>query len=379
MFLIEDITLPKNSIILLLFYICKGMQYDIKTKNSQLFIEENIFEKLESILSSEYKNVKKIILTDTKVFGLWVENLITSVPSLSEAELIQVPEGEDSKCLEIAGQIWESLAEYQVSRNDLIINLGGGVVTDLGGFIASTYKRGIPFINIPTTLLSQIDASIGGKNGIDLGPHKNMVGTFSEPKYVLIGTLFLSTLEDTELLSGYAEMLKHGLISSKKHWNNLKQVKHTDIPNHHSLIFDSITIKKDIVEADPFEKNQRKMLNFGHTAGHAIEGYHLATGKVIPHGFAVAWGIVVESYIAQKSGMISKAEWDEIYYIISDLYPKITLENTSPSALIDLMKNDKKNLSEDINFTLVTEIGKAITDQSTNEDTIIEGLQFVLS
>ena len=251
------------------------MPMEIKTENSKVVLTNEIYTELESVLNTVHSSSKKMILTDETVFGHWIEALITNTPALHEAEIIQLPAGEDSKCIEIAAQVWESLSEYKFNRNDVIINFGGGVITDLGGFVASTYKRGISFINIPTTLLSQVDASVGGKTGIDLGPYKNQIGSFAEAGHVLIDPIYLTTLTDEQLLSGYAEMLKHGLIQSAIHWETLKTTAPSDITNRPQLIFDSINIKHQIVASDPFEENDRKALNFGHTIGHGIEGYYL--------------------------------------------------------------------------------------------------------
>jgi len=350
---------------------------EIKTKNSTIIIDRDTNAQLELILQSKYNHAKKIIITDENVFNLWIENIITTVPSLSEAELIQLPAGEDTKCLEIVTQVWESLTDYEIGRHDLIINLGGGVITDLGGFIASTYKRGISFINIPTTLLAQVDASIGGKTGIDLGPYKNQIGTFAHPDYVLINPNYLKTLDDTHMLSGYAEMLKHGLIQSESHWTALKNTSPKNIVNNLDLIIDSIQIKKNIVEQDPFETNMRKSLNFGHTIGHGIEGYFLDQNNMIPHGYAVAWGIVAETYIAFKSGLLDKTKWDEIYYVISDVFPKLNLPLEAINQILELMKNDKKNADNEINFTLISDLGHYQIDQTCSIKLVKESLELV--
>ena len=354
------------------------MKAKIETKNCTLFFDDQIYDQLESIINTDFSQSKKVIITDKNVFDLWVENLITSVPSLHDAEIIQLPAGEDTKCIEIAVQVWESLSEYQISRQDLILNFGGGVITDLGGFIASTFKRGLNFINIPTSLLSQVDASIGGKTGIDLGPYKNQIGTFSDPNYVFISPHFLTTLDQSQILSGTAEMLKHGLIQSKTHWNNLKKINLKKIEDATELIYDSIQIKNTVVDLDPQELNLRKSLNFGHTIGHAIEGHFLKTNQTVPHGIAVAWGMIVESYFAYKTNLISKEEWDEIHYVLTDFYPSCSLKKEDFSILLDLMKNDKKNENGDINFTLISAIGQSEINQIVPEKLIIEGLDLLI-
>ncbi|MFK8037598.1 MAG: 3-dehydroquinate synthase [Crocinitomicaceae bacterium] len=354
------------------------MQNKIETNHNVLYIGLSTNKTLNDLLKTEFSGRKKIILTDDNVFEYWIEQLVTSVPELSNAEIIQLPAGEDSKCIEIVMQVLETLSENKIERNDLILNFGGGVITDLGGFIASIYKRGIPFINIPTSLLSQIDASIGGKTGIDLGPHKNQIGTFNHANAVLINPNYLSTLPSEELKSGYAEMLKHGLIASQKHWNDLKHINYSNVDMLTTIIFDSIQIKHQIVDIDPHEKNIRKALNFGHTIGHAIEGYFIKTGKPIKHGYAIACGMIAESYISYKKGILDKKEWNEVHYILTDLFDKIIIDPIVFPQIMRLMENDKKNKAGKINFTLLTGIGTHIINQEVSKENILEALEHTL-
>lgn len=353
------------------------MQKEIITDTNTLYIGQSTNDSLSQILQTQFSDSKKIILTDDNVFEYWMEQLVTSVPELSDAEVIQVPEGEESKCLEIAVQVWETLSDHKVERGDVIINFGGGVITDLGGFVASVYKRGLCFINIPTSLLAQVDASVGGKTGIDLGPFKNQIGTFNDAHTVFVNPNYLSTLSKDELRSGYAEMLKHGLIASRNHWNDLKKVDYNQTEKLTGLIYDSIQIKNTIVSADPFEKNVRKALNFGHTVGHAIEGYLLQKTEPIKHGLAIAWGMVTESYIAYKAGLLGKDDWDEINYILTDFYKKPDISVIDFPHLLSLMENDKKNVGGKINFTLLSSIGTYIINQEVEKDDIEEALTFI--
>ena len=226
----------------------------------------------------------------SKVFVLCDENtyehcwpLLAGTEGLEEAELLVIEAGEVHKNLETCYQLWETLLNYNADRKALIINLGGGVLTDMGGFIASTFKRGVKFIQIPTTLLSSVDASVGGKLGVDLGVQKNMVGVFNYPEYLLINTEFLKTLSSLEFQSGYFEMVKHGLIKSKQHWNELKDGITPETQNLPELIQASVDIKIAVTEEDPKEQGLRKILNYGHTIGHAIEGHLLAAGAPLPH------------------------------------------------------------------------------------------------
>ena len=234
-------------------------------------IIESSFGKL---LEEKYSNARKIILVDENTHDHCLEYLITSYSVLEEAEVMLLPVGEENKVMEVCFQVWEAFSEYKIVRSDVVINLGGGVVTDMGGFIASIYKRGLDFIHIPTSLLGMVDASIGGKTGIDLGSYKNQLGVFRDPVAVYIDPSFLQTLPGIELVSGYAEMIKHTLIADKEHWKLLHQLDPIRLlqTNHYTeMIERSVEIKAGIVNNDPVEKGRRKILNFGHTIGHAIE------------------------------------------------------------------------------------------------------------
>ncbi|MDA7804401.1 3-dehydroquinate synthase, partial [Crocinitomix sp.] len=286
----------------------------INYNNSEIRFGNLTESGFNSVLNSErFKSSKKIIITDETVFELWMEHFVTEFDGLSEAEIIQLPAGESTKSLEICQQVWEALSEYEIGRNDLIINIGGGMITDLGGFIAATFKRGVSFINVPTTLLAQVDASVGGKTGIDLGPFKNQIGVFADADYVFIDTAYLSTLADIEIESGYAEMLKHGLIAYKNYWSDLIKTKPQKNSKHLlDLIRTSVSIKRDIVAEDHEEYGKRKNLNFGHTVGHALEGLMLVNNTPIPHGYGVAWGMIAESYLSKESKLLTVAEFTEI-------------------------------------------------------------------
>lgn len=355
------------------------MEQEIITKFNSILIGENLCSSIEGFLNENYKDSKKIILTDENVFDLWIENLITSIPALSEAEIIQIPAGESSKSIEIAVQLWEALSEYDISRNDVLVNFGGGMISDMGGFVASTYMRGIDFINIPTTLLSQVDASVGGKTGIDLNNIKNLIGSFAHAKKVFVSTSYLETLESKEVLSGYAEMLKHGLIDSKKHWTSLTKLTTNEIIKNPGLIKSSIEIKQKIVDADFRENNIRKNLNFGHTIGHGIESLKLSQNNPIPHGIAIAWGMIAESFISLKKGLISKDIFSEIKYIIYENYPLIDLNESDLPHILAFIKKDKKNDQTQINFSLINDIGSSIHNQPIDKTLIIESIKQIIA
>lgn len=309
---------------------------------------------LETYIAKHHQHSKIVIIVDENTHDYCLEYLLTSFNFLKEAEVILLPAGEENKVMEVCFQVWEALTEYGIGRNDLILNLGGGVVTDMGGFIASIYKRGVDFIHIPTSLLAMVDASIGGKTGVDLGVYKNQLGVFNHPKAIFIDPIFLATLSDDEKRNGFAEMLKHGLIANNFHWNNIKDKSVEQITLDD--IADSVGIKFAIVEQDPTEKNSRKTLNFGHTIGHAIEGY-LLEREPISHGYAVAMGMLVEAGISLDEQKITKEEFNEIKSVICKNFKQIAFETEEISIIVAIMRNDKKNELDKINFSLLNKIG----------------------
>ena len=284
--------------------------HSISSNDYELEIGSILDSSFASLLD-KYSDVKKIIVSDDNTSEHCVPFLISNYDGLAEAEVVILPAGEENKSLAIVANVWELLTEYGLGRHDLIINVGGGVVTDMGGFIASCYKRGMQFINIPTSLLSMVDASIGGKTGVNLDHYKNQIGVFNDPEAVYIDPIFLSTLESNELLSGYAEMIKHGLIHSTDLFN--KVIEQLDIPFELELelLKESIQVKNEVVKRDPLEGGERKILNFGHTIGHVIEGFMLGS-EGMTHGHAVGIGMVFEAYLSTKKGKLSQEEFKTI-------------------------------------------------------------------
>ena len=339
-------------------------------------LNESSFEK---VLEQEYPEAKKIIITDEIVYELWIQDLITNYASLANAEIIQIPVGEEFKTIDVSSQIWSALSEYEVGRGDLIINFGGGVITDLGGFVASLFKRGLDFINIPTTLLAQVDASVGGKTGVDLRAYKNQIGIFSDASHVFIDDRYLETLEADQLLSGYAEMLKHGLICDKDYWNELKSFDSTKTEGRLSMIAKSVQLKKEIVEADHLEAGPRKVLNFGHTIGHGIEGYLLNEGKSTLHGYAVAWGMMAESAMSFKKGMLNEEEFNEIKTHLSNTFPQASISENDFEGIMKLLYNDKKNINGEIQFSLLSGIGNCEFNQVATNEEILAALKTLIS
>jgi 3-dehydroquinate synthase len=333
----------------------------------------------EQLLTGRYADARKIILVDENTHDHCLEYLITSFPVLQDAEVMLLPVGEENKVMEVCFQVWEAMSEYGIVRSDLMINLGGGVVTDMGGFIASIFKRGLDFINIPTSLLGMVDAAIGGKNGIDLGAYKNQLGLFRHPQAVYIDPGFLQSLPETELVSGYAEMIKHALIADREHWKLIHQldpIKLLHSAHFETLITRSVEIKSEIVNSDPKEAGRRKILNFGHTIGHAIEGYCL---QLVPisHGHAVATGMIAESYISFKKELISQRELLDITNYLTQIYTHVPLDEEDKNGVLALLKHDKKNTSDQIRCALLRGIGMCDDSVPITEQEAYESLLFV--
>ncbi len=292
-------------------------------------------------------------------------------------QLITIRAGEEHKNPDTCRHIWIALTEAQADRQALLLNLGGGVIGDMGGFCARTYKRGIAFWNIPTTLLAQVDASVGGKLGIDLAGFKNQIGLFSEPDRVLIDPVFFKTLPHNEILSGFAEMLKHGLIADANHYRALTTIDlaQADWP---SLIPRSVEIKQDIVAKDPTEKGLRKLLNFGHTIGHAIESYLLLQERPVKHGFAVAAGMVCETFLSYKKGLLPEADMQHICHYLLDTFPQLEFDLSAAATIADLAQQDKKNTRTTIQAVLLQAPGQAVFDQPITTADIRKALTFYL-
>jgi 3-dehydroquinate synthase len=330
--------------------------------------------------SIEKSSFARAIRNYSKIVVLIDENTEVLLPKIKPLfkeksfDIIKIKSGEKEKNLTTCETIWAKLLELNIDRNGLLVNLGGGVITDIGGFTASTYKRGIDFINIPSTLLSMVDASVGGKTGVNFGGFKNNIGLFNEPRYVFCDRSMLETLPQRELISGIGEVLKHALIADKSYWDALVSIA-IDKWDWTSIILQSINIKNNIVLNDPFEKSERKKLNFGHTIGHAIESNFLNNEKPILHGEAVAIGLICESYISYLKKLIREEELIKIPEVVLSLFqlPKIKLEH---NQLLKLMLQDKKNENNTINFTLLNGIGDSVINQTASSEEIIMSLDY---
>ena len=320
---------------------------------------------------------KLFILTDKHTTALCMPSL-KQVSSLKGAKEIIIGAEDTHKTLETLANVWQALSEEGASRHSLLINVGGGMVTDLGGFAAATFKRGIKYINIPTTLLAMVDASVGGKTGINFNGLKNEIGAFSPASCVLIETDFLRSLDSDNFFSGYAEMLKHGLISTTAHWAELLSfpTEQIDYAYLKQLVGQSVQVKEDIVEQDPFEHGIRKALNFGHTVGHAFESLALAEDRHVLHGYAVAWGIVCELYLSHIKADFPKDKMRQTIQFIKENYGTFIIDCNNYDRLYEYMQHDKKNTAGIINFTLLKEIGDVSINQTANKDEIFEMFDF---
>lgn len=317
------------------------------------------------------------ILMDTTTEQL-CRPLLQQCSLLNGAQAIVIGATDTYKNLETLSYVWTSLGNGGATRHSMLINLGGGMVTDLGGFAASTFKRGIAYINLPTTLLAMVDASVGGKTGINFNGLKNEIGVFRQAERVIIDTTFLQTLDEKNLRSGYAEMLKHGLISHTDSWKGLLNfdLEHPDWALLQSLVAESIAIKERIVAEDPHEKGIRKALNLGHTAGHALESMALKKNNPVLHGYAVAWGLVCELYLSCRNMGFPTEKMRQTVNFIKQYYGTYTFDCHAYDALYGLMLHDKKNTAGIINFTLLSDIGNIHIDQHTDKEGIFSMLDF---
>lgn len=306
--------------------------------------------------------------------------LIESVPAIQQAQRVVIPANDSNKNLENLAQVWKFLTKNGATRHSLLINLGGGMITDLGGFAAATYKRGIAYINIPTTLLGSVDAAVGGKTGINFGGYKNEIGAFYPALHIIISAEFLNTLTQKDILSGYAEMIKHGLLDSEAIWDRTINfdLQTIDYNLLNDLVMESVLIKQRIVEKDPFEKNIRKALNLGHTIGHAFESFALDNDRAVPHGYAVAWGLVAELYLSHKLCNFPKETLDLVTQFIKQNYGAFEFNREDYNTLYQLMVHDKKNVGDTINFTLLGDVGNIQIDQTADRRMIEEALDYYI-
>ena len=345
-------------------------------EQQKVIISENLRETLHQAVG-ECTHDHLLILVDETTKDCCLP-VISDFECMQQAQVIYIGATDTHKNLDSLSHVWSEMQRLGATRHSLMINLGGGMVTDLGGFAASTFKRGIPYVNIPTTLLSMVDASVGGKTGINFGGLKNEIGVFNNARCVILDTVFLHTLDEENILSGYAEMLKHGLISDDKTWAELisGSLEFKVVGKEFAAAIEkSVAVKQRIVTEDPTEKGLRKALNLGHTAGHAFESLAL-TRKPILHGYAVAYGLVVELYLSCVKTGFPQDKMRQTVSFIKEHYGRMTITCDDYPQLLELMHHDKKNQGNDVNFTLLGNIGDICINQIATEEEIKEALDF---
>lgn len=345
--------------------------------SQRVLLSHAFFQDL-AIAISECSHDRLFVLTDTTTRELcWP--LLKDFIGMRHAQHITIGATDTHKTLDTLSEVWQALGNAGATRHSCMVCLGGGMVSDLGGFAASTFKRGINYINIPTTLLSMVDASVGGKTGINFNGLKNEVGVFADPRFVIINTMFLRTLDMPNILSGYAEMIKHGLISDEKTWAELMSydIAEPDFAKLQEMVGRSVAVKQRIVEEDPHEHGIRKALNLGHTIGHALESWALRQGAPILHGHAVAYGMVCELYL---SSVITHFPTDKLRSTVAYIrnhYGCLPITCDDYPTLLELMRHDKKNMGDTINFTLLGNIGDVKINQTATSADIMEALDFL--
>lgn len=346
---------------------------EFNLKDYSVYTGTDVFDMLlEQLIEQSYSQVFVLVDEQTEKHCLPILR-----KTLFDIKVLKINSGENHKTLPTLQYIWDTLIEHEADRKAVLINLGGGVIGDIGGFAAATYKRGIDFINIPTTLLAMVDSSVGGKTGIDYQNLKNVIGTIQPPAAVFINPLFLDTLPQPELLNGFAEIIKHGLIADDRYWEKTFNTSTLTPETLANLIHGSVKIKSSIVKKDPFERDLRKALNFGHTIGHAIESYSLVHDKKpLKHGEAVAIGMVCEAFLSKEIIGLSGRDLRVISEFVLLHFPKYSLRNIFSKELISYMRQDKKNSHDTINFTLLKRIGKASINHTCTDAQIALALNY---
>jgi 3-dehydroquinate synthase len=351
----------------------------ITNSSYSIHFQSNAYRELNTFIATHEPSCI-FILVDENTMEHCYPVLMPQIVTTSRIEIIEIEAGEEFKNIETCSGVWSALIELGCDRKSLIINLGGGVVTDLGGFIASTIKRGISFVHIPTTVLGMVDAAIGGKNGVDIGHLKNQIGVIVPPEMTLIDPTYMYTLDKRQLLNGSIEMFKHGLIADRNYWNQMIKIgDHYLSEEFENLIYQSAVIKNNVVNTDPYEQGPRKALNYGHTIGHAIESFCLSTSDQdsLLHGEAIAAGLYLESYLSHLHTGLSKNDFQEIKKWYRNLNRKLSFSDSDIKKMLGLMTHDKKNVNGEIRFVLLTSIGRFKTDQTVPELDVIHSFELL--
>ncbi len=346
------------------------------SKDANVYISEDLTEDIEKLIKA-FPEDKVFILADEGSYENCFSK-ISGVKGISEKRLFVIPQGDDNKNAQTTLKVWHFLSHSGADRRSLLINLGGGMPCDLGGFAASTFKRGIQFINIPTTLLAQVDASIGGKTGINFEGLKNQIGVFNQASAVLIDTSFFDTLSRENMVSGFAEMIKHTLIYSKESWEKLRKfdIYDPDMEALRELVASSIMIKNHFVENDPTEQYLRKALNFGHTYGHAFESFAMKAGNPVLHGYAVAYGMICELYLSHLRLGFPMTDVIDISNYLKKVFGIYKIQPSDYKELFNWMHHDKKNEDNRINFTLLDEIGQLQVNINATKEEVLSAFDF---
>ncbi|MGB0918100.1 MAG: 3-dehydroquinate synthase [Flavobacteriales bacterium] len=327
---------------------------------SPILFKEQGWSFLNELLETE----RAVILHDSNT-KVCLEHLHVSASATRSLPTIEIPAGEENKKLNTCEKVWYELTELGADRKTILLNLGGGVVTDLGGFVAGTYMRGIRFVNIPTSMLGMADASIGGKTGVDFGVLKNMIGTFAQPEAVVIDSTFLKTLPSRHYSNGLAEVIKHAFLTDSS-------IPDLMYANEDELISGSVNAKVNVVKADEFEAGERKKLNFGHTIGHAIESHFLNSGTLVLHGEAIGAGMILEAHISMKSVGLSTEAYASVYGLIDSIFSRLLLTEEDWNSIKALLVHDKKNAAGALRFVLLSKLGEAVVDQGVSEELLDE-------
>lgn len=350
----------------------------VNSKGYSIFIGNDVYDTIRSFLYQyEFSEHKIFVLVDDNSRKYCLPRLMSNIQLFQKVHILDLPHGEEFKSIDTCQRLWQEMINGNADRNSILINLGGGVVSDLGGFVASTLKRGIRYLNIPTTLLSMVDACFGGKVGVDMKGLKNQIGLFANPQSVFIIPEFLDTLPERHIRAGFSEIIKHSLIYEKHFWDDLSVIHFDEITDWKEMIDWSVEIKNYYVNEDPLDTGFRKVLNFGHTIGHAIETYSLQhDDHSLLHGESVAIGLICEVYISHKVLGLPKTDMDEIIQYILSVFEYYPLRSGNFDLIIDIMKHDKKNNGGSINFTLLKSIGNSVIGQEVDTNIIGDSLRF---
>ncbi len=341
-----------------------------------IFIEKDFRKSIAAFLNGRsYSKILVIVDENTHAHCYHAFDFAQFLP---KHYVVVIKSGEEEKNLRTCELIWQKMTEAEFDRKSLVINLGGGVIGDMGGFCASTYKRGVDFVQVPTTLLSMVDASVGGKLGIDFHQFKNHIGVFKVPDAVIISTEFLATLPQRELRSGYAEVIKHCLIADKQKWEEIKKADWQKL-DFEPIVKHSIQIKDKITTQDPTEKGLRKILNFGHTLGHAVESFYLESEKKLFHGEAIAIGMICEAYLSYRRELLEEKDMRQVVSYLLAVYGKSQIQETDFEDIVALTKQDKKNQYDQVQFALIGPVGQCSFDIAIGEKEMMEALAFYAS